>query len=204
LITDAGSTKSDVVAAFNRHLSAEQRARVVPAHPIAGAEKSGVEAADAALFQGRRVVLTPLPETSSQALARVGEAWAACGAQLAVQSPQQHDAVFAAVSHLPHLLAFALVEEFARRNDGELLFDFAGAGFRDFTRIAASHPEMWRDICLANRGPLLSEIDRYQQQLARLRGLIEQQDGAALEAVFATARQARQHWQEAAARPTSS
>lgn len=194
LVTDAGSTKSDVVSAFQKHFSPEQLTRVVPAHPIAGAEKSGVDAASDTLFDHRRVIVTPLPQTSQTALSRVTQAWAACGAHVSSMSPEQHDATFAAVSHLPHLLAFALVDEFARRPQAQELFRHAGSGFRDFTRIASSHPEMWRDICIANREALLSEVDRYQQQLTRLRAMIEAGDAAALEAVFAHARDARNEW----------
>ena len=194
LVTDAGSTKSDVVAAFNQLLSAEQRSRVVPAHPIAGAEKSGVEAARVDLFDGRRVVLTPLPETSDDALRRVQHAWAACGAQVSSMTAAEHDAIFAAVSHLPHVLAFALVDEFAKRPEASQLFGFAGGGFRDFTRIASSHPEMWRDICVANRAALLSELDRYRDALTRIHSLLEAQDAAGLEHIFKNARDARNGW----------
>jgi prephenate dehydrogenase len=196
LITDAGSTKSDVVAAFNAALTPAQRAQVVPAHPIAGAEKSGVAAAQPGLFEQRRVVLTPLAETAPQALERVSQAWAACGANVCQLDPLTHDRIFAAVSHLPHLLAFALVDEFASRPEAAQLFQFAGGGFRDFTRIASSHPEMWRDICLANRDALLDELDRYQAELSRLRELLKAADGAGLEAVFARARSARDTWLE--------
>ena len=194
LVTDAGSTKSDVVAVFNQHLSAEQRARVVPAHPIAGAEKSGVDAASESLFDRRRVVLTPLPESTSDAVSRVTQAWALCGAHVSSMSAAQHDAIFAAVSHLPHLLAYALVDAFASRPEAADLFRFAGSGFRDFTRIASSHPEMWRDICLANRDALIAELDLYQTQLARLRALLDNADAPGLEAVFKHARDARNAW----------
>jgi prephenate dehydrogenase len=194
VVTDAGSTKSDVAAVFAARLSPEQRARVVPAHPIAGAEKSGVEAASASLFDGRRVVLTPLPESSPEAIERVTRAFALCGAHVSSMSPKAHDETFAAVSHLPHLLAFALVDEFASRANASELFRYAGSGFRDFTRIASSHPEMWRDIALANRGNLLEELDRYSAALSRLRSLLEAQDATALEALFQHAKDARSAW----------
>ncbi len=193
LIADAGSTKQDVVAAARAHLGAAL-ARFVPSHPIAGAEKSGVGAARADLLQDRRVVLTPLPENAAHAVDRVSAAWEACGARVSRMSPAEHDAVLAAVSHLPHLLSYALVHEFATRADSARLFGLAAGGFRDFTRIASSHPEMWRDICVANRESLLAELDRYTAKLAALRPLVERGDGAALERVFAEARAARERW----------
>jgi len=193
VVTDAGSTKGDVVALARRHLP-QHLASFVPGHPIAGAEKSGVGAADAGLFRGRQTVLTPLPETDARATELVLNAWQACGARVAEMAPENHDRIFAAVSHLPHLLAFALVEDIASRANGEELFGFAAGGFRDFTRIAGSSPEMWRDIFLANREPLLDELDVYRAQLDRLRAMLEQGDGAALEKVFSHARAARAQW----------
>jgi prephenate dehydrogenase len=193
IVTDAGSTKRDVVAAARAALGAKI-AQFVPAHPIAGAEQSGAAAASAELFKGRRVVLAPLAENSAASVQAVEDAWRACGARVSRMSAEEHDAVFAAVSHLPHLLAYALVHEFAGRADSAQLFSFAAGGFRDFTRIASSHPEMWRDICVANRGPLLAELDRYAEKLRALRPLIERGDGAALEQLFAEARAARSRW----------
>ncbi len=193
IVTDAGSTKRDVVDAVYRHLGA-QLPTVVPAHPIAGAEKSGVDAAFAELYDKRRVVVTPLPENAPQAVDMVRAAWIACGASVSAASPQEHDRVFAAVSHLPHLLAFGLVDDLARRPNAELLFSHAAGGFRDFTRIAGSHPEMWRDICLANGEALLVELDQYVAELAVLRRLLAARDGAGLEAVFDNARRARNAW----------
>lgn len=195
VVTDAGSTKRDVVAAIRRHLGGHL-AQVVPAHPIAGAERSGVDAAFAELYVGRRVVLTALPESDAAAVTRVRAAWQACGAAVVEMSPADHDRVFAAVSHLPHLLAFGLVDELAGRSNAELLFSHAASGFRDFTRIAGSHPEMWRDICIANRVALLDELDAYQAELARLRALLVASDGDGLEAVFGRARRARNAWAE--------
>jgi prephenate dehydrogenase len=191
LITDAGSTKRDVIAAARKALGSGI-ARFVPAHPIAGAEKSGAAAASAELFHNRRVVLTPLEENSPQAIARVERAWAACGARLSRMPADEHDAVLAAVSHLPHLLAFALVHEVAGRKNAEQLFSFAAGGFRDFTRIASSHPEMWRDICVANKDQLLTELARYTEKLGHVRALIEKP--AELEKLFAEAREARDRW----------
>jgi prephenate dehydrogenase len=193
IVTDAGSTKRDVVAAARAALG-ERTAQFVPAHPIAGAEKSGAAAASADLFRGRRVVLAPLPENPAASVQAVEDAWLACGARVSRMSAEEHDAVFAAVSHLPHLLAYALVHEFAGRANSAQLFGFAAGGFRDFTRIASSHPEMWRDICVANRGPLLAELDRYAEKLRALRPLLERGDGAALERLFAEARAARERW----------
>ncbi len=193
VVTDAGSTKQDVVvlarAAFGAKLG-----QFVPAHPIAGAENSGAAAARAELYQGRKVVITPLPETAPAALERVRAAWLACGAQLHSMQPAEHDAVFAAVSHLPHLLAYALVHEVALHDNAATLFDYAASGFRDFTRIASSHPEMWRDICVANRSAILAELKRYQGQLGELQAMLEAGDAAALEAVFERARSARDGW----------
>jgi len=188
IITDAGSTKRDVVA-LGRNLS-----RFVPGHPIAGAEKSGAAAASADLFRDRRVVLTPLRETDDAAVAKVEALWRACGARVSRMTAEEHDEVLAAVSHLPHLLAFGLVHEVAKRKNSEQLFSFAAGGFRDFTRIASSHPEMWRDICLANRDLLLSELKKYQGKVSAIEKLLQAGDGAALEKLFAEARQARDQW----------
>ena len=193
IVMDAGSTKRDVVAAARAALGG-RISQFVPAHPIAGAEKSGAAAASADLFRGKRVVLTPLQENSAASLQAIEAAWTACGARVSRMSPEEHDAVFAAVSHLPHLLAYALVHEFAGRGNSAQLFGYAAGGFRDFTRIASSHPEMWRDICVANRAPLLAELDRYGAKLRALRPLLERGDGAALEKLFAEARAARERW----------
>jgi prephenate dehydrogenase len=193
LITDAGSTKRDVVAAARAALGA-RLARFVPAHPIAGAEHSGVRAARAELFRGRRVVLAPLAENDPADVAKIAAAWQACGARISRMTAEEHDAVFAAVSHLPHVLAYALVHEFAGRANSAQLFGYAASGFRDFTRIASSHPEMWRDICVANRDALLAELDRYTAKLAEIRARLDAGDGAALERVFIEARAARERW----------
>ena len=193
LVTDGGSTKLDVVAAAREHF-AGRVGQFVPAHPIAGAENSGAAAARADLYRDKKVVLTPLPENSVQDVARVRAAWGYCGAQMFELPPEEHDRVFAAVSHLPHLLSFALVHDLAVRENSDLYFNFAASGFRDFTRIAASHPEMWRDICLANRVALLGELDRYRAQLDELRDALEKGDGAVLEKTFDVARAARRAW----------
>jgi prephenate dehydrogenase len=193
LITDAGSTKRDVVAAARTALGA-RIAQFVPAHPVAGAEKSGAGAASAELFRARRVILTPLEENPPSAIAQVQALWEACGARITRLDPDEHDTVLAAVSHLPHVLAYALVHDIARRDNAEQLFSYAAGGFRDFTRIASSHPEMWRDICIANRDRLLSELDRYQATLADVQQLLQASDAAGLEKLFAEARAARNRW----------
>jgi prephenate dehydrogenase len=193
VVTDAGSTKEDVVALARRELK-RSLARFVPGHPIAGTEMSGAGAALASLYRGRKVVLTPLQGTDPGALARVREAWQACGAGVFELRPREHDAVLATVSHLPHVLAFALVDQVARHKDAKRLFSYAAGGFRDFTRIASSHPEMWRDICLANRKALLAELGRYEGELERVRRMLERSDAKALEALFSGAREARERW----------
>jgi prephenate dehydrogenase len=193
LITDGGSTKRDVIAAARKALG-KRIARFVPAHPIAGAEKSGAAAAKAELFQDRRVVLTPLKENARASVAAVEAAWSACGAKVSRMDAEEHDAVLAAVSHLPHVLAYALVHDVAKRNNSAQLFSFAAGGFRDFTRIASSHPEMWRDICLANRDRLLQELKLYANELGSIRRLLDKGDGAGLEKLFAAAREARDKW----------
>jgi prephenate dehydrogenase len=193
VITDAGSTKQDVVALAQRHLAASL-SRFVPGHPIAGAETSGAEAARADLYSGKNVVLTPLQQTNFSALAKVQSAWQACGAKVSIMQAAQHDRIFAAVSHLPHLLAYALVDMLASRPDADMLFDYAAGGFRDFTRIAASSPEMWRDIALANRDALLGELDAYQTKLEELSAALSAADGDALIRIFLRAHDARSAW----------
>jgi prephenate dehydrogenase len=193
LITDAGSTKRDVIAAARAALG-ERISQFVPGHPIAGAEQSGAAAASAELFHERRVVLTPLAENAPRAVQKVEELWQACGARVARLDADEHDAVLAAVSHLPHVLAYALVHEVASRGNAEQLFSYAAGGFRDFTRIASSHPEMWRDICVANRDRLLAELHRYQAALAQMERLLGAGDAAGLERLFARARDARNQW----------
>lgn len=195
LVTDGGSTKQDVVAAAYRALG-EKVGQFVPGHPIAGAEKSGVAAASGSLYQGKRIVLTPLAENARASVDRVRAAWEACGATVSELSALDHDRTFAAVSHLPHLLAFTLVGEFSRRENSEQLFSFAAGGFRDFTRIASSHPEMWRDICVANRAALIEEVDAYLAELLRVRVMLAAADGAALAAMFGEARATRDAWLE--------
>ena len=196
IVTDAGSTKSDVVAAARAALG-EKVAQFVPGHPIAGRETNGPDAAIVDLYRGKKVVLTPLAENAADDVAKVAGAWRACGAILHTLSAEEHDKVFAAVSHLPHLLAFALVDDIANKPHAPLLFQYAASGFRDFTRIAGSSPEMWRDISLANQPALLHELDAYLAQLTTLRAHLAALDGAAIETVYASAQHARQQWIEA-------
>jgi len=193
LVMDAGSTKRDVVAAARAGLGAKL-SQFVPAHPIAGAEKSGAEAAQADLFKGRKVVLTPLPENSPGSIQVAREAWQALGAEVSTMPAEEHDAVFAAVSHLPHLLAYALVSDIASRPDAAQLFGYAAGGFRDFTRIASSHPEMWRDICVANGDQLLKELEKFSSEIQKIKVLLQNRDAESLEKLFADARGARERW----------
>jgi prephenate dehydrogenase len=193
IVTDAGSTKSDVVAAARAALG-PAIGQFVPGHPIAGRESNGPDAALADLYRGKKAVLTPLPENPEASVERVAAAWRSCGAVIHKLTPAEHDKVFAAVSHLPHLLAFALVDDIAAKPHAGLLFQYAASGFRDFTRIAGSSPEMWRDISLANRDALLTELDAYLAQLTSLRATLAASDGVALERVYANAQRARHEW----------
>ena len=197
VLTDAGSTKQDVVLAARAALGAALP-RFVPGHPVAGTEHSGAPAAFDGLFRDKQVVLTPLGETDPDAFARVSASWTACGALVRQLDPAQHDAIFSAVSHLPHALAFALVAELAARPDAEACFAFAGSGLRDFTRLASSQPEMWRDVCLANRAALRSDLAAYRDGLARVDALLAAADREALLRLFERARSARAGWLERA------
>lgn len=197
VVTDAGSTKQDVVDLARRELKGAL-SRFVPGHPIAGTEKSGAEAAFAGLYRGRKVVLTPMKGSEPRAVALVRSAWESCGAGVFQMKPKEHDAVLATVSHLPHLLAYALVDQVARHKSAERMFSYAAGGFRDFTRIASSSPEMWRDICLANREALLVELERYGAGLDKLRAALRRGDAKALDKMFSGARDARDRWLEGA------
>jgi prephenate dehydrogenase len=193
IVTDAGSTKLNVIEAARAALGT-RFTDFVPGHPIAGSEQSGPGAAQADLYQGKKVVLTPQADTHADALATVRALWEAAGAQVETLDAALHDRVFAAVSHLPHLAAFALVDELAQRADGDVFFRFAASGFRDFTRIAGSSPEMWRDIALANRDALLVELDAYLAALQALRQAVAGQDADAMLELFSRARTARENW----------
>jgi prephenate dehydrogenase len=195
VLTDAGSAKVSVIeaarAAFG-HLPAS----FVPGHPIAGTEQSGVAASFPELYRGRRVILTPTELSAPLAIARVRAMWEAAGAQVTEMGAEHHDEVLAATSHLPHVLAFALVESLARLQDQREVFEYAAGGFRDFTRIASSDPVMWRDICLANSAAVHSMIERYIGDLQRLDRAVRDGDGERLLQVFRDARQARDRYVE--------
>ncbi|MBX9811942.1 MAG: prephenate dehydrogenase/arogenate dehydrogenase family protein, partial [Burkholderiales bacterium] len=156
--------------------------------------KSGAAAALPDLYRGRNVIITPQPETAARALSVVRSAWRLCGARIVRLEAKEHDAIFAAVSHLPHVLAFALVNALARRPDAKKLLGFSGGGLRDTVRIAGSSPEMWRDICVANRDALLAALDAYEDELESVRSAIEGGDGATLERMFERARAVRGKW----------
>lgn len=193
IVTDAGSTKAKVVAAARAALGA-RFADFVPGHPVAGSEQSGPGAALADLYRGKHVVLTPQEETRPDATATVRALWEAAGGEVELLDAGQHDRIFAAVSHLPHLAAFALVDDLAQRPDSAVIFRFAASGFRDFTRIAGSSPEMWRDIALANREALLAELDAYTAALQTLRAALSAGEAETLMKIFARARDAREDW----------
>ncbi|SFE04774.1 prephenate dehydrogenase/arogenate dehydrogenase family protein [Nitrosomonas sp. Nm166] len=195
IITDAGSTKQDVIAAARHHLPMQNRHHFVPGHPIAGTEQSGAQAAQADLYHDKHVILTPLPETSTDAVDQVRQLWQACDAQVSIMPADEHDQILAATSHLPHLLAFTMINHLNHiTSNPEKMLRFAGSGLRDFTRIASSSTEMWRDICLANREALLKQIDGYQNELKLLQEMLKNQDGKALEKAFSQARGVREDW----------
>ena len=195
ILTDAGSTKQDVIAAARHHLPLQNRHHFVPGHPIAGTEHSGAQAAQADLYHDKHVILTPLPETGADAIERVSQLWQACGAQVSQMPADEHDHALAATSHLPHILAFTMMNHLNHStNHPENLLRFAGSGLRDFTRIASSSPEMWRDICLANREALLKQINAYQNELNSLQEMLKNNDGEALEQAFSQARGVRENW----------
>ena len=196
IITDAGSTKQDVIAAARHHLKPEHLTNFVPGHPIAGAEQSGVSAAKVDLFRDKHVILTPLTETRPEATQTITDLWQACGATVSHMNAEEHDKVLAATSHLPHILAFALMNHLhtSTEENPENLLRFAGSGFRDFTRIASSSPEMWRDICIANRHALISQMNSYQGEIEALREILINDDGEALEEAFSQARRVRDDW----------
>ncbi len=191
VITDVGSTKGSVVEAARRVFGVRCPPGFVPGHPIAGTERNGVEASFAELFQQRRVILTPLPETDADATAAVRTMWEKAGAVVETMTPEHHDEVFAATSHLPHLLAYGLVNTLATLDEKVEIFRYAAGGFRDFTRIASSNPRMWHDICLANRDALLTVMDRFENDLHRIRQAVEAGEGEYLLEVFERAKEAR-------------
>ena len=193
VVTDGGSTKQNVIEYARRFLDGHFE-RFVPSHPIAGTENSGAAAAFAELYRDRNVILVPQPETSRSALQLVRAAWEACGARIVRLGAREHDEIFGAVSHLPHVLAFALVSMLAKRPDAKTLLGFSGGGLRDTVRIAGSSPEMWRDICMANRDALLELLDSYTDELELARGAIENAAADQLTMMFERARSARARW----------
>ncbi len=190
VLTDTGSVKGSVIEDATRVFGACP-ANFVPGHPIAGTEKSGVEASFTDLYKGRQVILTPHENTDSGATARVRAMWEAAGASVVEMDSIHHDVVLAATSHLPHLLAFALVDSLARLDDSGEVFEFAAGGFHDFTRIASSDPVMWRDICLANGDAVNLLLERYVSDLQALGDAVAQHDGEKLLAIFQSANTAR-------------
>jgi prephenate dehydrogenase len=193
VVTDAGSVKSSVVRDAEAVFQGVPEF-LVPGHPIAGTERSGVEAAFAELYRNRRVILTPLEETDSQAVQRVEQMWQDCGAVVSTMEVEHHDEVLAATSHLPHMLAYSLVDSLAQMKENDEIFRFAAGGFRDFTRIASSNPVMWRDICIANQQALGSMLTRFADELHDLAGLLEKGDADGLLKLFESAKQARDRY----------
>ena len=190
IITDVGSAKGSVITAARAELGAVF-SRFVPGHPIAGTEKSGVEAGFSSLYQKRLVIITPLPQTDQDAISVIDEMWRHCGATIEYLSVEHHDKVLAATSHLPHMLAYALVHQLSNLNDHEEIFRYASGGFRDFTRIASSDPVMWRDVCISNGDALVSLIEQYQQELDRVKAAINAEDADELLKLFGRAKSER-------------
>ena len=195
VLTDAGSAKGSVIEAAQRAFG-----RVpdffVPGHPIAGTEQSGVEASFPGLYKDRRVILTPLPETDAHATDRVRDMWEAAGARVTEMDPLHHDAILAATSHLPHVLAYTLVDSLSKLDDSDELFEYAAGGFRDFTRIASSDPVMWRDICLANGDAIQLMIEHFIGDLQGLKQAVQHHDGQQLLDIFTSAKTARDRYVE--------
>ena len=199
IVTDTGSVKAGVCEAAAAVLG-DKISRFVPGHPVAGKEHSGVDAATADLFENHNVVLTPLARTDADALEQIRQMWTAAGARVSTMEVSRHDRVLSVTSHLPHVLAYAMVDFFAAGGDTDdgdgdqdiaHYYDMAAGGFYDFTRTASSDPEMWRDICLMNRGQILRHIDRFTERLRHIGRLIDQSDGDALEALFTDAKETR-------------
>jgi prephenate dehydrogenase len=193
LVMDVGSTKQDVVDAARRALR-EELGAFVPCHPIAGKEHAGVEHADAHLYEGRQVIITPIERTLVAQLKQAEEVWTAIGAHVLKMSPEAHDAAYAAVSHLPHMMAFALMNSIAKQPMGKDFLGLAGPGFRDFTRIAAGNPQLWRDVMLANRSELLKQTQLLRDSLASYEKLLETGDTQGLERLIEEASTMRSRW----------
>lgn len=198
LFMDVGSTKRDVVDAARRVLK-ERVGAFVPAHPITGKEQAGVQHADAALYKDRQVILTPIAQTSPALVDKAQALWSALGARVKIMTPEAHDAAFAAVSHFPHLLAFAYFTGILQQKDSEAFLSLAGPGFRDFTRIAASDPAIWRDILIANREEVIKQSERFRGALGVLEQVMKDCQGESLEALIRGVSQARSHWRMDAA-----
>jgi prephenate dehydrogenase len=193
LVMDVGSTKRDVVDAARRVLK-DQVGIFVPAHPIAGKEVSGVEHADANLYQGRQVILTPIERTMTAQLEKAQKVWSALGCDVKLMSPEAHDAAYAAVSHLPHMIAFAMMNAIIGQQQAEEMLSLAGPGFRDFSRIAASDPQMWRDVLMSNREELMMQSKLFQRALHTLEQALAQSDIDKLETLIDQASQTRARW----------
>lgn len=202
LVMDVGSTKREVIDAARRVLK-DQVGVFVPAHPIAGKELAGVENADPDLYQGRQVILTPIERTQTAQLEKAAQLWSALGCHVQRMAPEAHDAAYAAVSHLPHMIAFALMNAIAGHQHGKQFLALAGPGFRDFTRIAASDPSVWRDILLSNREELIAQSRQFQRALHAFESAIATGDPDALEALIDKASQTRSRWRMSAHKPQS-
>jgi prephenate dehydrogenase len=200
LVMDVGSTKRELIDTARRVLG-ERMVQFVPAHPIAGKERAGVDHADAELYSGRQVILTPTETTLPAQLARATAVWTAIGSQVQQMSPEAHDAAYAAVSHLPHVLAFALMNAIQAQPQADEYLALAGPGFRDFTRIAASDPSVWRDILATNRAELLAQSRHFQQALQAFEQAIESGDPATLQKLIQQASDKRAHWRMSATKP---
>ena len=193
LLMDVGSTKCDVIAAAQATLG-ERLSCFVPAHPIAGKEVAGIEHAESSLYQARRTILTPLPKTGIHRLQAAHDVWTAIGSHVSTLTPEAHDATFAAVSHLPHLLAFAAVNAITAQPQGAAFLDMAGPGFRDFSRIAASDASVWRDILSANHTEVRTQIAHFRTALAAFENALEQGDASALQQLIQQASDVRSTW----------
>jgi prephenate dehydrogenase len=200
LFMDVGSTKRDVVDAARRVLK-ERVGSFVPAHPIAGKEVAGIQNADPTLYSGRQVILTPLPQTDAELVQKATDVWSAIGCQVLKMTPENHDAAFAAVSHLPHLLAFAYFSSVVKQPAGKDFLSLAGPGFRDFTRIAASDPQVWRDILMSNREEILKQSMRFRHALDAMEHVMRSGNIEALEDLIRKSSDARASWQMSATKP---
>lgn len=190
IVTDAASVKGDI-AAKAKKIFGEIPEHLILGHPIAGSEKSGLDAADATLYADHRVILTPFLNTNKQSLNKVSKLWRSVGARVSLMDAEEHDRILAATSHLPHVLAFALVDALAKQSRSKDIFAYAAGGFRDFTRIAGSDPHMWHDIVVANRSAILAALDHFEISLSELRAAVDQQDSKTLISTFTNAKKAR-------------